>query len=254
MTHPALELKQPLMNAAGFLGFAPEPRGPVPLEKLGAFVTNPISRRARRPARQRRAETTSGAAFLHGGLPNPGLSAAIRKYAARWARAPLPVIVHLLAESPDEAGGMVQRLEGLDNVLAVELGLLETLDERLAAEIVAAAQGELPVIARLSLAAQSVGAAVVAAGASAVSLGPLPGAIRPLGAADRDGQPVRGRLYGPGVFPAALAAVQSLAGQGLPVIGAGGVYEPEQAEAMLAAGALAVQVDAALWKGVFGNW
>jgi dihydroorotate dehydrogenase len=34
------------------------------------------------------------------------------------------------------------------------------------------------------------------------------------------------------------------------VIGGGGVYRPEQAQAMLAAGALAVQVDAALWRGL----
>ncbi|MBI3158077.1 MAG: hypothetical protein HYZ26_00575 [Chloroflexi bacterium] len=247
MTYPALEFKHPLMNAAGFLGFAPEARGPVALEKLGAFITNPISRRAHSPARQRLAWATPGAVLLHSGLPNPGLSAAIKRFAGRWARAPLPVIVHLLAETREEIGGMVRRLEGLENVLAVELGLAEMLDARAAAGIVAAAQGELPVIARLSLAACNLGAAVVAAGASAVSLGPLPGA-----ASFNDGT-VRGRLYGPGVYPAALAAVGSLAGQGLPVIGAGGVYTAEQAEAMLAAGALAVQVDAAIWKGVIGN-
>jgi dihydroorotate dehydrogenase len=33
----------------------------------------------------------------------------------------------------------------------------------------------------------------------------------------------------------------------LPIIGAGGVWNKENAEAMLSTGALAVQVDAALW-------
>ncbi|RPI29157.1 MAG: hypothetical protein EHM70_15985 [Chloroflexota bacterium] len=56
-------------------------------------------------------------------------------------------------------------------------------------------------------------------------------------------------MYGPAVFPFALEAVRALAQSGTPVIGAGGVYTPEQAEAMLAAGALAVQLDAVLWKG-----
>jgi dihydroorotate dehydrogenase len=35
----------------------------------------------------------------------------------------------------------------------------------------------------------------------------------------------------------------------VPVIGAGGVYSQAQVESMLAAGALAVQVDAILWRG-----
>jgi dihydroorotate dehydrogenase (NAD+) catalytic subunit len=56
-------------------------------------------------------------------------------------------------------------------------------------------------------------------------------------------------MYGPAVFPLALRAVAKLAGVGVPVIGAGGVYQPEDAVAMLGAGALAVQIDTALWKG-----
>ena len=38
---------------------------------------------------------------------------------------------------------------------------------------------------------------------------------------------------------------------GLPIIGAGGVWTKENADAMIAAGALAVQVDAALWQSCF---
>ena len=60
---------------------------------------------------------------------------------------------------------------------------------------------------------------------------------------------VEGRLYGPALFPQALAGVRGLAQAGVPVIGAGGVYSQAQAQAMLAAGALAVQLDAVLWRG-----
>jgi dihydroorotate dehydrogenase len=42
-----------------------------------------------------------------------------------------------------------------------------------------------------------------------------------------------------------------LAGAGVPVIGGGGVYKQEQVEAMKEAGALAVQLDAVLWRGGF---
>jgi dihydroorotate dehydrogenase len=44
-----------------------------------------------------------------------------------------------------------------------------------------------------------------------------------------------------------LETVYSAAKLGLPIIGAGGVWIKENADAMMAAGALAVQVDAALW-------
>jgi dihydroorotate dehydrogenase len=47
----------------------------------------------------------------------------------------------------------------------------------------------------------------------------------------------------------ALATVRELAQLGVPTIGAGGVYAREHMEAMLASGALAVQVDSVLWRG-----
>ena len=56
-----------------------------------------------------------------------------------------------------------------------------------------------------------------------------------------------GRLYGPSLFPRALEVVYAAGKLGLPIIGAGGVWTKESAEAMLLAGALAVQVDAVLW-------
>jgi dihydroorotate dehydrogenase len=46
-----------------------------------------------------------------------------------------------------------------------------------------------------------------------------------------------------------MAALHRLAALKVPVIGGGGVYSLEQAEVMLAAGALAVQFDAVLWRG-----
>ena len=44
-----LTFSTPYMNAAGTLGFAPDYRAPVPWDSSGAFVTNPLSLRARKP-------------------------------------------------------------------------------------------------------------------------------------------------------------------------------------------------------------
>jgi dihydroorotate dehydrogenase (NAD+) catalytic subunit len=59
---------------------------------------------------------------------------------------------------------------------------------------------------------------------------------------------VRGRLYGPAIFPHALQAVAQLKEQlQVPIFAAGGVYRREDAMALLRAGAAAVQLDGVMW-------
>jgi dihydroorotate dehydrogenase len=69
-----------------------------------------------------------------------------------------------------------------------------------------------------------------------------------------DGQLTTGRLSGPALFPQALLTVRDAVQSNLPIIGAGGVGSKENADAMLSVGALAVQVDASLWKGATSAW
>lgn len=235
-----LYLEKALMNAAGTLGFAPDSKGPADLSQLGAFVTNPVSQGARTPAGGKRFSPYPGGFLLHSGLPNPGLNAVIRQNRKRWERATLPVIVHLLALDPTSLARMVERLEGIEGVMAVEVGLPPEVDPASTYDFAQAAIGELPAILRLPLEqAEELSKAVTDAGASAISLGAPRGKL----------EGISGRMYGPGVFPLALRAVESLAGCGIPVIGSGGVYQQRDIEAMLRAGAFAVQVDAVLWRG-----
>jgi dihydroorotate dehydrogenase len=101
--------------------------------------------------------------------------------------------------------------------------------------------GELPLI--FSLPAEqvlSLGPRLIQEGAQAISIS------APRGALMTD-HLITGRLYGRSLFPRALEVVYSAAKLGLPIIGAGGVWTKENADAMLAAGARAVQVDGALW-------
>jgi dihydroorotate dehydrogenase (NAD+) catalytic subunit len=232
------------MNAAGTLGFAPDPRGPFDLTSLGAFITDPISANPRAPAQTRRFLAYPGGFLLHSGYPNPGLSAAIRRYGARWARSPLPVIVHLLAESRADLAGMVARLETIEGMMGIELGIPPDCKTAAARDLVHAASGELPIIVRLPLErADELSEGLVSLGIGGVSLGPPRGAIP-----DGQGRTVRGRLYGPSLYPLALDAVCRLVRLGLPVLGAGGVYSSEQADIMLACGAIGVQLDAVIWR------
>jgi dihydroorotate dehydrogenase (NAD+) catalytic subunit len=245
MSEISLAFDPPVLNAAGSLGFAPERRSLEDLPPLGAFFTNPVSQAKRTPAHGMRFLPFPGGFLLHSGYPNPGLSAVLRHHAAQWKRQDLPIWVHLLASSPDDLGQMVPRLEGIEGVAGVEVGIPPEADAAAAAAFIRAALGELPVMARLPLErAVELAGVVLSAGAAAVSLAPLRGAL-PL----KGGGLLRGRLYGPALFPQALETVRVLAGQGLPVVGSGGLYRPQDIAAMQAAGALAVQLDAVLWRG-----
>jgi dihydroorotate dehydrogenase len=240
-----LTFSSPYMNAAGALGFAPDYRAPVPWEAFGAFVTNPLSLRARRPTAKPALVEYPGGFLLHTGLPNPDLPAAIKKYARRWADSRLPVIVHLMADRPDETMRMVELLEGRENVAAVELGFAPLLADDIILLTIEMCLGELPLIVSLPVEqVLSLGLRAIQEGAAVISLAAPRGMLT-----TDDGQLTTGRLSGPSLFPQALLTVRDAVQANIPVIGTGGVGTKENADAMLSVGALAVQVDESLWKG-----
>jgi len=239
-----LTFDPPVMNAAGTLGFAPDVYNQLDWSQLGAFITNPISLGARTPAHGMRYAAYPGGFLLHTGHPNRGLESVIRHYAGHWKRSPLPVIIHLLARSPEELFSMVRKLENVDGVSGLEIGLAGEAGGGMLEPFIQAAAGELPVIMQLPMERSADLAAVaIQAGAAVISLA-APRGILPT----PEGKLVQGRLYGPAIFPQALKAVQELVRLGLPTIGSGGIYTQGQKQAMLAAGATAVQLDASLWR------
>jgi dihydroorotate dehydrogenase (NAD+) catalytic subunit len=251
-----LSFSTQIMNAAGSLGFAPDPDGPVDLRRLGAFITNPVSLAPRTPAHGSRLLPYPGGLLLHTGFPNPGLKAVLRRAAARWGRSPAPVWVHVLSSGAGEVSEIVRRLEKVEGVMGIELGLPPGIDVEAALRFVQSAAGELPLVVQLPFEravdlaeglARSVGKSNET-GIDAISLAPPRGALPGHG----DGL-VHGRLYGPAVFPLALAVVQVIVRTGIPVIGSGGVYRLDAVDAMLAAGAIAVQLDTVLWRGGFAS-
>jgi dihydroorotate dehydrogenase (NAD+) catalytic subunit len=244
-----LYFSKPLTNAAGTLGFAPDTRLGIPFDSFGAFVTNPLSLRPRKPAAQPEVIEYPGGFLLHSGLPNPGFNAGVRRYSSRWDKSDVPVIVHLMADRPEETQRMVQMLEMHENVMAAELGFAPQLANDILLLTLEMCLGELPLIFSLPVEqVLSLGPRLIQEGAQAISIAAPRGALsRVREAGEGDKGIVTGRLYGPSLYPRALETVYSAARLGLPIIGAGGVWTKENAESMLSAGALAVQVDAALW-------
>jgi dihydroorotate dehydrogenase (NAD+) catalytic subunit len=173
------------------------------------------------------------------------MSLVLRRYARNWSRSPVPVIVHLLARGAEEVAKMARRLETVEGVSGLEVGVVSDASVEMVVALTQAACGELPVILQLPM-ERSVELAfrAIQAGAVAVSLAP-PRGVFPV----QGGEFVQGRLYGPAILPIALRTVQELTRLGIPTIGAGGIYNQEQKNAMLAAGALAVQLDGVLWRG-----
>ena len=232
------------MNAAGSLGFAPDARVGIALDSFGAFVTNPFSLRPRMPAAKPAAIEHSGGFLLHTGLPNPGFNAGLKKYAAKWSRSELPIIVHLMADRPEETQRMVRALETQENVMAAELGFAPLLANDIISLTLEMCLGEIPLIFSLPVEqVLSLGPRLIQDGAQAISIAAPRGALK-----TEHSSLITGRLYGPSLFPQTLETVYSAAKIGLPIIGAGGVWTKENADAMLSVGALAVQVDAALWN------
>lgn len=238
-----LTLTRPYVNAAGMLGFAPDPHTIPFLDQLGAFITHPISRRPRVPAGNRCCLPFPGGFLLHTGLPNPGISRAVSRYRRAWAGAPLPVIVHLLVESPGTLAEMVRKVEGLENVVGIELGLPPDGAAEGLKELLAAAVGELPISVCLSpeqvpLLTETLQGLQLAAVHLTAPRGALPGP---------EGALVTGRLYGPALFPQMLNGARTLVDAGLSVIADGGGYTPWQAEALLGCGVTALGLAGALW-------
>ncbi len=238
-----------VMNAAGSLGFTPDTHSPIDWSAFGAFVTNPISLTPRTPANGRRYIDYPGGFLLHTGYPNPGLPHVCRRYAGHWSRSPVPIIVHLLARGTDELVKMVQRLEYMEGVSGLEVGMVSDASADMVAACAQAASGELPVIMQLPMErCADLAASAIQAGAVAVSLAAPRGMLL-----SENGESVQGRLYGPAILPMAMRVVHELAQQGIPTISAGGIYTRQQVDALLAAGAMAAQLDSCLWRGAGYN-
>ena len=253
-----LALQNAVMPAAGCFGLGTEYGRLVDAEALGAIVVGPVTAQPRRGANPPRTMPIPGGVLLHTGLANPGVATVVRRYARRWARCPVPVIVHVAGTSPEEAAACCRRLSGVETVSGIELGLPDTasssigstgvdpLDDAIAIIQAACANASQPFIVRLPLVdAPALCEAAVEAGADALTV-----AAPPRGTTwhASEGRFVTGRLYGPFVLPLALRALRLVAELvPVPLIGCGGIHDVEDATAFLQAGATAIQVSGGLW-------
>lgn len=247
-----LALSNPVMPAAGTFGYGVAYRGLVAYENLGALVTNPVSWRSRRAAHGPRLVVQGEQFLVHTGLPNPGVRRVIRRHARRWVRLDCPVIVHVITTSPGDVARACERLTDVRNVHGIELGLDDktALDDALVFLDAACSTCPLPLIVRLPFdGVERLALPLVEAGVDALTFTAPPRGRLPHPAGEASPDMVRGRLYGPALFPILLQRLTQWAERlPVPLIACGGIRTSEEARACLDAGATAVQVDALLWR------
>lgn len=246
MSRQSLYCPTPWMNAAGTLGFLPYKTWNLP-ETQGVFVTNPLSLHPRTPAAQRIALTDAGNLLVHSGLPNPGLVTALRQYARKWEKSPIPVWVHLIPQSPEECYRMIQLVENSAGVSAIEISLPPRLSPGEKQDFLSAMDSELPVVLATPL-NYALDLAIPLERLSAITLSAPRGILFTL-----SGTRVEGRLFSASLFPQMLYTVTQYVQCGIPVIAGAGIYRRSHAEHLLQAGAMAIQVDTVLWKGFLND-
>jgi dihydroorotate dehydrogenase (NAD+) catalytic subunit len=245
-----LALRQPVLTAAGCFGYGVEYARLADIASIGTIVTRSTTLHSRRVARPPQLIETPAGLLAVGAWPNPGLARVLERHAPVWASWDTPVLLSVAGTTADEFAAFAAALEGVEGIAGLELNLAGHADT--AARVVAAmrAATQLPLLAKLPYlegdrqALAGLARSVADAGADAiVAIGSPRGmAINP-----QSGERVEGWLSGPALRPLALALVADLAATvSVPVIGCGGIASVEDARQFLAAGALAVQIGAAL--------
>lgn len=247
-----LNFRNPIANCAGMLGFAPIPGKTPDYDQLGAFFTNPVSLLQRHPADQRCATLFPGGVLLHSGFPNPGLVQVFKKYHHQWQTAPMPVILHLMVDDRPCIESMLKILQDADGIAGLEISFRPGLDHQSIVECLTLAASERPVIAQLDLQTMALVLPFMQnCELNAVSVPARRGRL-PSQSGEGDKAWVKGRLFGPALFPQALVDLEAALQYQIPVIMSGGITSRETAEQMIKAGAFAVQVDTVLWgNGIF---
>ncbi|HET7734862.1 MAG TPA: nitronate monooxygenase [Nocardioidaceae bacterium] len=247
-----LGLDSPVMVAAGCGGV--DLGRVVDLTKLGASVTrtitlDPVSG----PTGRRLAETPSGL-LTDLGWENQGLQAFLATELPQLAQQQVRTVVSVAGHRLSDYAELARRAGGAPGVAAVEVSFFDD-DAFAAAKALAVVRRDVPpgvsVLAKLPIAGSDAGSVVdwarelARCGPDGLVVGhPHRGvSIDPISL-----RGLHGRLSGPATAPLALEAVWRVHAvlPDVPLVGVGGIRRGDDALAMLAAGATAVQVGTAL--------
>nr|MBF0220804.1 dihydroorotate dehydrogenase [Desulfobulbaceae bacterium] len=250
------------MTASGTFGYGEEFEEYLPLEKLGAIVVKGISFNPRSGNPPPRIVETACGMLNAIGLENVGVERFIKEKMPYLQKVGNKTIVNILGDSIEEYCAIVERLNDVSGICAIELniscpnvkkgGVAFGTKASMAAEVTRSVKNvcNFPIIVKLSPNVTDIcemACAVQEAGADAVSL------INTLIGMAIDIEKKRpvlantiGGLSGPAIKPVALRMVWQVSqAVTIPVIGIGGISTWQDAIEFILAGATAIQVGTA---------
>lgn len=258
----SMEMKNPVTVASGTFGYGPEYADLVDLNRLGAITVKGICPDEHIGNQTPRTFETRGGMLNAIGLPGPGAKGFIKKYVPFLKQFDTPVIVNIWGKGMDDYGKVVELLDAEDTVTAYEINLscpnvkeggsafgtetdsfsrvIELVRKKTQKPIIPKLAPNVPNIGRFAKAAEDCGADAISImnsfPAMAINIETLQPEL-----ANRTGG-----LSGPAIKPIAIKLVWDAAkATKLPIIGMGGIYEPEDAIEFMVAGATAVAVGTA---------
>lgn len=244
-----LPVANPVLIAGGMLGYGDTVSSMVSPASLGAVVIGPLMLHGQRGSTGPRLAELTGGFVLPSATQTRSLKSILRRSAEQWPRLGCPVVVQVADVQPANLAKTVEALSELEEVSGFELLLPPTADPELIRALVRTVirTCELPLWVKVPLAeAVAWSSIAVEQGAVGIVVGQPPLATAPGPAPTAS---VQGALYGPLTFAMMFTALTNVLALQLPcaVIACGGIYTLAAARQALAAGAQAVQIDAALW-------
>lgn len=258
----SLRMKNPVTVASGTFGYGPEYADLIDLNQLGAITVKGICPDPHVGNATPRTFETRGGMLNAIGLPGPGAAGFREKYIPFLAQFDTPVIVNIWGKAMEDYAKVVELLDDEDTVSAYEINLsCPNVKEGGAAfgtktdafsRVIERVRGitQKPIIPKLAPNVSNIAAFAKAAensGADGISvMNSYPAMAINIETLQPELANRTGGLSGPAIKPIAIKLVWEAAkAVQIPVIGMGGIYEPEDAIEFLIAGATAVAVGTA---------
>ncbi len=258
----SMTMKNPVTVASGTFGYGPEYADLVDLNRLGAITVKGICPEEHVGNQTPRTFETRGGMLNAIGLPGPGAKGFLEKYVPFLEQYDTPVIVNIWGKGMDDYGRVVDMLDGEETVSAYEINLscpnvkeggsafgtdVDTFSRVI--ELVRS-KTQKPIIPKLAPNVPNIAAFAKAAedcGADAISImNTMPAMAINIDTLEPELANKFGGLSGPPIKPIAIKLVFDAAkAVHIPIIGMGGIFEPEDAIEFMIAGATAVAVGTA---------
>ncbi len=258
----SMEMKNPVTVASGTFGYGPEYADLVDLNRLGAITVKGICPDEHIGNETPRTFETRGGMLNAIGLPGPGAKGFIDKYVPFLKQYDVPVIVNIWGRIMEDYGRVVELLEGEDTISAYEINLscpnvkeggsAFGTDVDMFSRVIELVRSktEKPIIPKLAPNVSNIGLfakAAEEAGSDALSImNSYPAMAINIETLKPELANRTGGLSGPAIKPIAIKLVWDAAkATKLPIIGMGGIFEPEDAVEFMLAGASAIAVGTA---------